>query len=125
MANSASVPPCNPADVVKTTDEGIGTMSDRLEKAAVRPPPRTGAATGNCSPRHLDCPGETLAEGLDGLPTRLFRYVEIDAAFAKWCAVYTITDRNPSPGSVRSNAYALTRSAAACQAPGIVPIVAP
>jgi fructose-bisphosphate aldolase class I len=70
-------------------------------------------------------PGETVTEGLDGLPARLARYAEIGAAFAKWRAVYVITGELPSPGAVRSNANALARYAAACQAAGIVPIVEP
>lgn len=70
-------------------------------------------------------PGETVTEGLDGLPGRLARYVEIGAAFAKWRAVYVIGDALPSPGAVRSNANALARYAAACQAAGLVPIVEP
>jgi fructose-bisphosphate aldolase, class I len=70
-------------------------------------------------------PGETVTEGLDGLPARLARYAEIGAAFAKWRAVYVITDERPSAGALRSNANALARYAAACQAAGIVPIVEP
>src|SRR4051794_40061057 len=70
-------------------------------------------------------PGETITEGLDGLPERLAHYAEIGAAFAKWRAVITITDVLPSAGAVRGNANALARYAAACQAAGIVPIVEP
>ncbi|MHA6622620.1 class I fructose-bisphosphate aldolase [Pseudonocardia sp. DLS-67] len=70
-------------------------------------------------------PGETVTEGLDGLPARLAEYAQIGAAFAKWRAVHVITDGLPSAGAVRSNANALARYAAACQAAGIVPIVEP
>lgn len=70
-------------------------------------------------------PGETVTEGLDGLPARLARFVTIGAAFAKWRAVFTIADGRPSPGAVRGNANALARYAAACQAAGVVPIVEP
>lgn len=70
-------------------------------------------------------PGETVTEGLDGLPVRLERYAEIGAAFAKWRAVYRITDELPSAGAMRGNANALARYAAACQEAGIVPIVEP
>jgi fructose-bisphosphate aldolase class I len=70
-------------------------------------------------------PGETVTEGLDGLPARLAEYAEIGAAFAKWRAVYVITDELPSAGAVRCNANALARYAAACQAAGLVPIVEP
>ncbi|MDQ4116258.1 MAG: fructose-bisphosphate aldolase class I [Actinomycetota bacterium] len=70
-------------------------------------------------------PGETVTEGLDGLPARLTHYAGIGAAFAKWRAVYRITDELPSAGARRGNANALARYAAACQAAGIVPIVEP
>jgi fructose-bisphosphate aldolase class I len=70
-------------------------------------------------------PGETITEGLDGLAARLAHYAEIGAAFAKWRAVFTITDEKPSWGSIGSNANALARYAAACQEAGLVPIVEP
>jgi len=70
-------------------------------------------------------PGETITEGLDGLPARLARYAEMGAAFAKWRAVFTITDSTPSWGAIISNANALARYAAACQEAGLVPIVEP
>ncbi|WP_433655268.1 class I fructose-bisphosphate aldolase [Nocardia sp. CA-128927] len=70
-------------------------------------------------------PGETVTEGLDGLPARLAHYVELGARFAKWRAVYTITDSTPTPGAIAVNASALARYAAACQEAGLVPIVEP
>ncbi|KAA0081929.1 fructose-bisphosphate aldolase class I [Mycolicibacterium sp. P9-64] len=70
-------------------------------------------------------PGDTITEGLDGLPARLARYADIGAAFAKWRAVFTITETTPSWGSIASNANALARYAAACQEAGLVPIVEP
>lgn len=70
-------------------------------------------------------PGETITEGLDGLPARLAEYAELGAAFAKWRAVFTITADTPSNGAIRANASALARYAAACQEAGIVPIVEP
>ena len=70
-------------------------------------------------------PGETVTEGLDDVAARLAAYAEIGAAFAKWRAVHVITDALPSAGALRSNANALARYAAACQAAGIVPIVEP
>ena len=70
-------------------------------------------------------PGETITEGLDGLPARLAEYAELGAAFAKWRAVFTITADTPSRGAIRANASALARYAAACQEAGIVPIVEP
>ncbi|MCV7156522.1 class I fructose-bisphosphate aldolase [Mycolicibacterium brisbanense] len=70
-------------------------------------------------------PGETITEGLDGLPERLAEYAQMGAAFAKWRAVYSITDDSPSYGAIRANANALARYAAACQEAGVVPIVEP
>jgi fructose-bisphosphate aldolase, class I len=70
-------------------------------------------------------PGETVTEGLDGLPARLAEYAEMGAAFAKWRAVFTITADTPSRGAIRANASALARYAAACQEAGLVPIVEP
>lgn len=70
-------------------------------------------------------PGETITEGLDGLPGRLAEYAETGAAFAKWRAVFTITADTPSRGAIRANANALARYAAACQEAGLVPIVEP
>ncbi|WP_123024760.1 class I fructose-bisphosphate aldolase [Mycolicibacterium stellerae] len=70
-------------------------------------------------------PGETITEGLDGLPARLAEYAEMGAAFAKWRAVFTITGDTPTRGAIRANASALARYAAACQEAGIVPIVEP
>lgn len=70
-------------------------------------------------------PGETVTEGLDGLPARLAEYAQMGAAFAKWRAVFTIAADTPSRGAIRANASALARYAAACQEAGIVPIVEP
>ncbi|MBS4727601.1 fructose-bisphosphate aldolase class I [Mycobacterium sp. SM1] len=70
-------------------------------------------------------PGETVTEGLDGLPGRLAEYAAMGAAFAKWRAVFAITAGTPSAGAIRSNANALARYAAACQEAGLVPIVEP
>lgn len=70
-------------------------------------------------------PGEIVTEGLDGLPARLARYAAMGAAFAKWRAVFTISDNTPSWGAIACNANALARYAAACQEAGIVPIVEP
>ncbi len=70
-------------------------------------------------------PGETITEGLDGLPDRLAKYYERGARFAKWRAVIDIADGIPTAGAVKANAHALARYAAACQQAQIVPIVEP
>lgn len=70
-------------------------------------------------------PGENITEGLDGLRGRLEAYKTFGAAFAKWRAVYSITDELPSDYCIHVNAHALARYAALCQEQGIVPIVEP
>ena len=70
-------------------------------------------------------PGETITEGLDGLPKRMKEYYDLGARFAKWRAVITIADGKPTGGSVRANMAALARYAAICQEADIVPIVEP
>jgi fructose-bisphosphate aldolase, class I len=69
--------------------------------------------------------GETVTEGLDGLRERLAEYRELGARFAKWRAVYSISDTKPSDYCIWANAHALARYAALCQEAGIVPIVEP
>jgi fructose-bisphosphate aldolase, class I len=69
--------------------------------------------------------GETVTEGLDGLRDRLAEYHGLGARFAKWRAVYTITEHHPSEYAVWVNAHALARYASLCQEAGIVPIVEP
>ena len=69
--------------------------------------------------------GEKVTEGLDGLDARLKEYYELGARFAKWRAVITISESEPSGTCVTANAHALARYAALCQENGIVPIVEP
>jgi len=68
---------------------------------------------------------EKITEGLDGLRERLKEYYKLGARFAKWRAVYTISDKHPSKISIYSNAHALARYAALVQESGMVPIVEP
>ena len=71
-------------------------------------------------------PGETITEGLDGLPRRMKEYYDLGARFAKWRAVIVIDEHGrPTEGSVRANMAALARYAAICQEADIVPIVEP
>jgi fructose-bisphosphate aldolase class I len=72
------------------------------------------------------CPGDKVAEGLDGLRERLAEYKQLGAKFAKWRAVIEINERDiPSAFGIRANAHALARYAALCQEIDIVPIVEP
>lgn len=68
---------------------------------------------------------EQVTQGLDGLGERLAEYRAKGACFAKWRAVYNITDKTPSMLVIKTNAEDLARYAAQCQANGIVPIVEP
>ncbi|HZP68624.1 MAG TPA: class I fructose-bisphosphate aldolase [Pseudolabrys sp.] len=71
------------------------------------------------------CPGEVVTAGLDGLPVRLPKYYDQGARFAKWRAVIDIGRDIPTYTCIRTNAHALARYAALCQANRIVPIVEP
>ena len=68
---------------------------------------------------------ETITEGLDGLRERLYEYYNLGARFTKWRAVYKITEKFPSPQSMKSNAHALARYAALVQEAKMVPIIEP
>ena len=67
-------------------------------------------------------PGETVTEGLDGLPARLSSYAALGARFATWRAVIRIGDGHPSWQALRANAHALARYARVCQEEGVVPV---
>ena len=70
-------------------------------------------------------PKETITKGLDQLSTRLTKYYERGARFAKWRAVIDIAQGIPSHNAIHANAHALARYAALCQQANIVPIVEP
>ncbi|MGZ4988927.1 MAG: class I fructose-bisphosphate aldolase, partial [Limisphaerales bacterium] len=73
----------------------------------------------------VNFPGEKITEGLDGLGTRFAEYAQLGARFAKWRAVFNISDHTPSEYCIRANAHLLARYAALAQEAGIVPIVEP
>ena len=60
-------------------------------------------------------PGEKITTGLANLPLRLPEYVALGASFAKWRAVYAITDALPSADVIAQNASDLAAYAKACQ----------
>jgi len=72
-----------------------------------------------------NCPGELITVGLDKLPDRLTKYYEQGARFAKWRAVIDVGSGIPTHTAIYTNAHALARYAALCQAAQIVPIVEP
>jgi len=73
----------------------------------------------------INAPGDEITYGLDGLNDRLEIYKNQGARFAKWRAVYNVSDILPSHQAVEANAEMLARYAALCQSKGIVPIVEP
>jgi len=73
----------------------------------------------------VNAPGDEITYGLDGLDDRLEIYKSQGARFAKWRAVYNISDTLPSRQALEANAEMLARYAALCQSVGIVPIVEP
>ena len=68
---------------------------------------------------------EQVTQGLDGLPERLADYKAKGARFAKWRAVFPISDKTPGAVSIRVNCELLARYAAICQSLDIVPIIEP
>lgn len=92
-----------------------------LESAGIIPGIKVDAGAKNLAGH----PGEKVTEGLDGLRERFAEYAKLGARFAKWRAVYQITDTLPSRACIAVNAHALARYAALAQEAGIVPIVEP
>ena len=69
--------------------------------------------------------GEKYTKGLEGLGDRLKTYKKSGVRFAKWRAVYTISENTPSAASIKRNAHDLTMYAKICHEHGFVPIVEP
>ena len=86
---------------------------------------QAGVAAGTGTAPLPGARGETVTEGLDGLPGRLRGYARLGARFARWRAALRIGPGLPSPVAIRANAQALARFAVACQEAGMVPVVAP
>src|SRR6478736_4978018 len=59
-------------------------------------------------------PGDEITQGLDGLEARLAAGVKLGARFAKWRAVYNVSDSLPGRAAVEANAESLARYAAIC-----------
>ncbi|MEK7509339.1 MAG: class I fructose-bisphosphate aldolase [Patescibacteria group bacterium] len=108
-----------------------------LEREGVLPGIKVDEGTMAMDPPTGGSPEEKVTKGLEGLPPRLTEYAKMGAAFAKWRAVYTISDPMrepaasngasslPSDANIRQNAKDLAGYARACQEAGIVPIVEP
>jgi fructose-bisphosphate aldolase class I len=69
--------------------------------------------------------GDKITEGLDGLSERLDEYKKMGATFAKWRAIYNISNATPSEECMKANADAFAKYALLCQEHDIVPIVEP
>ena len=103
-----------------TIKSGV-SFPDFLSDLGVIPGIKVDAGT-----KHLSgTDNEKITEGLDGLDDRLEEYYSLGARFAKWRAVITIGDSEPSGTCISANAHALARYASLCQKNGIVPIVEP
>lgn len=70
-------------------------------------------------------PEESYTEGLAGLADRLKEYYKLGARFAKWRAVFKISDKLPSHECIETNAKILAEYAMVCQQENFVPIVEP
>jgi fructose-bisphosphate aldolase class I len=68
---------------------------------------------------------EEVTQGLDDLDERYKDYKQYGAKFAKWRAVYHITDELPSEENIKANAEGLADYAKISQENDIVPIVEP
>ncbi len=70
-------------------------------------------------------PGEKITSGLDGLAERLKEYKKFGATFAKWRAVYSISEHTPTADCMKENAKIFVKYVQLCHENGIVPIVEP
>jgi fructose-bisphosphate aldolase class I len=102
------------------TKQGI-TFPDFLKKIGILP----GIKVDKGLVHLANTNSENVTQGLDGLAERLTDYKSKGARFAKWRAVYTVSDQTPSDLAIKTNAEVLARYAAICQEQGIVPIVEP
>ena len=70
-------------------------------------------------------PGEQYTKGIETLGKRIEEYKKSKPRFAKWRAVYSISENTPSDLIIKRNAHDLARYAKICQEHSIVPIVEP
>ncbi len=108
-------------ETLKQSDTNGKTLPDLLAEQGIVPGIKVDKGLIDLANTH----NEKITQGLDGLPERLAEYKKLGARFAKWRAVYTITDTLPSQLAIMTNAENLARYAAICQTQGIVPIVEP
>ncbi|HCZ48311.1 MAG TPA: fructose-bisphosphate aldolase class I [Gammaproteobacteria bacterium] len=104
----------------QSTDDGR-TLTSILQGKGIVPGIKVDKGTIAMGPGSA----EKVTEGHDGLAKRYEEYYQLGARFAKWRAVYTISDQVPSWRNIRLNAQGLARYAAITQQSGLVPIVEP
>ena len=68
---------------------------------------------------------EQCTKGLEGLGDRLETYKKFGCRFAKWRAVYSISENTPSERLIQRNAIDLAKYAKICQEHNLVPVVEP
>ena len=68
---------------------------------------------------------EQYTKGLEGLGERLEEYKKYGCRFAKWRAVYSISEATPTETTIKRNAQDLAKYAKICQEHNLVPIVEP
>ena len=68
---------------------------------------------------------EQYTKGLEGLGDRLEKYKKYGCRFAKWRAVYSISETTPTETTIKRNAQDLAKYAKICQEHNLVPIVEP
>ena len=68
---------------------------------------------------------EQYTKGLEGLGERLEEYKKYGCRFAKWRAVYPISEATPTETTIKRNAQDLAKYAKICQEHNLVPIVEP
>lgn len=102
------------------TSQGI-PFPEALKKAGILPGIKVDKGLAHLA----NTTDEQITQGLDGLPERLTEYKSKGACFAKWRAVYAVSNATPSSLAIKTNAEVLARYAAICQEQSIVPIVEP
>ena len=101
------------------TDDGV-LFPDYLAKVGVIPGIKVDEGL-----VEFDGSLEQYTKGLEGLGDRLEKYKKIGCRFAKWRAVYTISDNTPSEKLIKKNAEDLAEYAKVCQQHDLAPIVEP
>jgi len=101
------------------TDDGM-LFPEHLKKLGVVPGIKVDQGL-----HDLNDNGEKYTKGLEGLGDRLEECKKTGARFAKWRAVYSISENTPSDESIKRNASDLAKYAKICQEQGFVPIVEP